>query len=47
MIRIAKQSDPKRLAELKRKIEDKRYLSTAISSIAYTLTKEFVSEKEG
>ena len=47
MIRIAKESDPKRLAELKEKINDEIYLSTAISSIAYTLTKEIVSEKEG
>ena len=47
MIRIAKESDPKRLAELKEKINDEIYLHAAISSIAYTLTKEIVVEKEG
>ncbi|MBI9102246.1 MAG: hypothetical protein JEY99_07525 [Spirochaetales bacterium] len=46
MIRIAKESDPKRLAELKEKINDSHYLNVAISSIAHTLTREIVNENE-
>ena len=40
MIRIAKQTDPKKIAELKEKINDKKYINVAIKSIANTLTKE-------
>ncbi len=47
MIRIAKESDPKRLAELKEKINDAHYLDVAITSIAHTLTREIVNENEG
>jgi len=47
MIRIAKESDPKRLAELKEKINNADYLNLAISSIAHTLTKEIVNDNEG
>lgn len=47
MIRIAKETDPKRLAELKERINDKVYLHMAISSIAYTLTNEIIIEHEG
>ncbi len=46
MIRIAKPSDPKKIAELKKKIHDKMYISTAIQSIAHTLTNEIVQRKE-
>lgn len=46
MIRIAKQSDPKRLNELKQKIDDEKYLSLAIAQIAATLTHEIVSINE-
>ncbi|MBB6479117.1 hypothetical protein [Spirochaeta isovalerica] len=46
MIRIAKQSDPKRLKELKQKIDDDKYLSLAISQIAATLTHEIVNFNE-
>ena len=42
MVRIAKQSDPKKLRELKKKIKDKKYLDRAISSIAQTITKELL-----
>ena len=42
MIRVAKPSDPKKIEELKKKINDRRYLSTAIQSIATTLTKELI-----
>jgi len=47
MIRIAKQTDPRRLKELKKKINDKRYLNTAIDSLALTITKEILHTKEG
>lgn len=46
MVRIAKPSDPRRLAELKNKIRDKYYLEMAITRIANTLTKELMSLKE-
>ena len=46
MIRIAKQTDPKKLKELKRKINDPVYLDVAISRIAHTLTKELINQRE-
>jgi len=46
MIRVAKPTDPKKLAELKHKIHDKRYLEMAISRIANTLSKELMERKE-
>jgi hypothetical protein len=46
MIRVAKPSDPKKIEELKKKIHDKRYLATAIQSIAGTLTKEILQIRE-
>lgn len=46
MVRIAKQTDPKRLEDLKKKINDKRYLNVAINSLAITITKEILQEKE-
>ncbi|MFO7848648.1 MAG: hypothetical protein R6V67_01700 [Spirochaetia bacterium] len=46
MIRVAKPSDPKKIEYLKKKINDKQYLSTAIKSIATTLTKELLHIKE-
>ena len=46
MIRIAKPTDPKKLAELKEKIHDKAYLELAIVRIANTLTKELMDLKE-
>ena len=39
MVRIAKKTDPKRLAELKRRIHDEEYLLQAIQKIAQDLTK--------
>ncbi|MDR1895106.1 MAG: hypothetical protein LBQ61_10550 [Spirochaetales bacterium] len=44
MIRIAKEIDPQKLAELKKKINDSEYLNLAIASIAHTLTKEIAEE---
>lgn len=46
MIRIAKQTDPKKLKELKDKINDPAYLNVAISRIAHTLTKELINQRE-
>ena len=46
MIRVAKPTDPKKIAELKKKIHDKRYLAIAINRIANTLTKEIMELKE-
>jgi len=46
MIRIAKPTDPKKIAELKRKINDTKYLQTAIQSIAQTITKEILQIDE-
>jgi len=47
MIRIAKQTDPKKLAELKIKIHDNDYLSVAIQRLAQSLTTELVGNKGG
>ena len=46
MVRIAKPTDPKKLAELKKKIHNNQYLETAIVRIANTLTKEIMDLKE-
>ena len=43
MVKIAKKTDPKKIAELKKKIHDKEYLSLAIDMIAQNLTKSLVS----
>ena len=45
MVRIAKKTDPKKIAELKKKIHDKEYLDLAINMIAQTLTKSLISEE--
>jgi hypothetical protein len=42
MVRIARKIDPKRIAELKKKIHDSRYLETAIHRMAQTLTNELM-----
>jgi hypothetical protein len=47
MVRVAKPTDPKKLAELKKKIHDPQYLDMAIVRIANTLTKEIMSLKDG
>lgn len=46
MIRIAKQTDPKKIAELKSKINDQKYLQTAINRIALSLTTKLFQENE-
>jgi len=40
MVRIAKKTDPKKLAELKVKIHDEQYLLQAIQKIAQDLTRK-------
>jgi len=39
VVKIAKKTDPKKIAELKKKIHDKEYLLYAIDMIAQSLTK--------
>jgi hypothetical protein len=46
MIRVARPSDPERLRELKRKINDREYLAVAISRLAENLTRELVQDSE-
>ncbi len=46
MVRIAKNTDPKKLHELKHKIDDKLYMESAIKRIAATLTEEIVNMNE-
>jgi len=46
MVRIGKNTDPKKLRELKSKIDEKDYLDRAISRIALTLTNEIVHMNE-
>jgi len=43
MVRIAKQTDPVKLEELKVKINDQSYLQVAIDRIAIKLTDEIVN----
>ncbi len=47
MIRIAKQTDPKKLEELKKKINDETYMAHAIQSLAVILTKELTQKHKG
>ncbi len=44
MVRIAKKSDPKRLEELKKKINDVNYINNAIIKIAQDLTKNLLKD---
>jgi hypothetical protein len=39
VVRIAKKTDPKKIAELKKKIHDEEYLLHAIDRIAQDLTR--------
>jgi hypothetical protein len=45
VVRIAKKTDPRRLRELKRKINNEEYMAIAISKIAQELTKRFTGEE--
>jgi hypothetical protein len=42
MVRVAKKTDPRKLEELKKKINDVRYIEAAIQKIAITLTNELL-----
>jgi hypothetical protein len=44
MVRIAKEIDYQKLEELKKKINDKRYLNKAITMIAQELTKNLLGK---
>ncbi|MFP4376648.1 MAG: hypothetical protein ACLFP4_06350 [Spirochaetales bacterium] len=46
MVKIAKKSDPRRIAELKKKINDASYLRDAIRKIAQDLSKELVQNQD-
>lgn len=42
MSRKPRKSDPQKIEELRRKINDKRYIATAIDSLALIITKELL-----
>ncbi len=44
-MRIAKPVDPKRIAELKKKIRDSRYVDDAVQKLAQQLTNEIVGQR--
>jgi hypothetical protein len=44
MVRIAKKPDFKRLEDLKKKINDEKYLDAAIQRIAQQLSKELIGK---
>jgi len=44
-VRIAKPVDPKRIAELKKKILDVRYVDDAVQNLAERLTNEIVGQR--
>ena len=45
MVRIAKKTDPQRIADLKKKIRDARYVEEAIQKIAHRLSSEIIHSK--
>jgi len=45
MVRIAKKTDPQRIADLKKKIRDAKYVEEAIQKIAHRLSSEIVHSK--
>jgi hypothetical protein len=47
VVRIAKNTDPRRLNELKRKIHDEGYIALAIAKIAQDLTQNMLKEENG
>jgi hypothetical protein len=46
MSRKPKKSDPRKIEELKHKINDKNYIATAIDSLALIITKELLHLNE-
>lgn len=47
MVRIAKKTDPRRIAELKKKIRDAQYVEEAIQKIAQRLSSEILDTRKG
>lgn len=47
MVRIARKTDPKRIADLKKKIRDVHYVDEAIQKIAQRLSAEIVNNSPG
>ncbi|MBN2443494.1 MAG: hypothetical protein JXJ04_19180 [Spirochaetales bacterium] len=45
MVRIAKKTDYKKIEELKKMIDDEKYLARAIDMIAQNLTKSLLKEE--
>ncbi len=45
MVKIAQQTDPARIEDLKSKINDRYYMTAAIHRIAATLTEELMTTK--
>jgi hypothetical protein len=45
MVRIAKKTDPKRIAELKKKIQNKDYMAAAVQRIAQILAREILNQR--
>ena len=45
MVRIAKKPDPKRIADLKKKIQDAAYVRDAIQKLAQRLTNELIGNR--
>lgn len=46
MVRVARQIDPKRIEDLKKKINDAHYLEEAINRLALTITNE-IMQRDG
>jgi hypothetical protein len=44
-VRVAKPVDPKRIAELKKKIRDEEYVQEAIQKLAQRLSRELVEQR--
>lgn len=44
MSKIARKIDPKKISDLKKKINDPAYIIVAIYSIAAIISKEFITE---
>ncbi len=45
MVRIAKPSDPEKIQYLKRAIQDRRYMASAIQRLAHKLTEELIQTR--
>ena len=45
MVRIAKKPDPRRIADLKKKIQDAEYVKEAIQKLAQRLTNELIGHR--